>query len=254
MAVALQAMRAKIFMIEKFDGIVLRTLKYNDSLMIVDMYTRQCGRASFLASSSRSKRNRSKSVLFQPLAMLSFTASCKQGKCLSRISDVQPYSMYSTIPFNVVKSSIALFLSEVLAFALREEEGDESLFNFLDRSLTLFDNLEHGYSDFHLVFMSQLLRYLGIYPNIESGMPNSYLDLAQGCFVSEHPLHPNFLMPQEWQPFVGLLRTGYESMHTLSLNRELRGEYLAILTEYYRLHVPDFPQLKSLEILKELFD
>lgn len=240
-------------MVEKFDGIVLRTLKYSDSLIIVDMYTRQRGRLSFLAPVSRSKKSRVKSVLFQPLSMLTIAASCRQGRQLSRINDVQPYSMYSSIPFNVVKSSIALFLSEVLVNALREEEADESLFVFLDRSFTLFDNLESGYADFHLVFMSQLLRFLGIFPNIEGYLPGAYLDLAQGCVVREHPLHPNFLMPQEAISFVNLLTIGYDSMHTLSLNREMRGVYLAFLTEYYRLHIPEFPPLKSLDILKELF-
>lgn len=241
-------------MIENFDGIVLRTLKYNDSLIIVDIYTRQRGRLSFLASSSRSKRGRVRSVLFQPLSMLSFTASFRQGRQLSRISDVQPYAMYSSIPFNVVKSAIAMFLSEVLTYSLREEEGNESLFTFLDRSFTLFDNLETGYADFHIVFMSQLLRFLGIFPNIENFSAGFYFDLMQGCVVREHPVHPAFLMPQEADSLVELLRTGYESMHKLSLNRELRGYFLAILTEYYKLHIPEFPQLKSLDVLKELFD
>ncbi|MBR2318360.1 MAG: DNA repair protein RecO [Bacteroidaceae bacterium] len=241
-------------MVEKFDGIVLRTLKYSDSLLIVDVYTRQRGRYSFLSPISHSKRGRVRSVLFQPLSMLSFTASCRQGKRLPRISDVQPYAMYSSIPFNVVKSSIAMFLSEVLTYSLREEEGDESLFIFLDRSFILFDNLENGYADFHIIFMAQLLRYLGIFPNIENFSAGDYLDLVQGCVSKEHPLHPSFLMPQEAAAFVSILRTGYEAMHTLSLNRELRGCYLAILIDYYRLHIPDFPQLKSFEVLKELFN
>lgn len=241
-------------MIEKFDGIVLRTTKYSDSLLVADIYTRQLGRLSFLVPASRSKRSRVRSVLFQPLSMLSFTASYRQGKQLSRINDVQPYTMYSSIPFNVVKSSIAMFLSEVLTYSLREEEGDDSLFNFLDRSFVLFDHLESGYADFHIVFMSQLLRYLGIFPNINDYSQGAYLDLAQGCVVKVHPLHASFLMPQEASAFVELLRTGYDSMHKLSLNRGLRSCYLAILIEYYRLHVPDFPQLKSLGILKEVFD
>lgn len=240
-------------MIEKFDGIVLRTLKYSDSLLIVDVYTRQRGRLSFLAPASRNKRGKVRSVLFQPLSMLSFMASYRQGKSLPRINDVQPYAMYSSISFDVVKSSIAMFLAEVLTYSLREEEGDDSLFTFLDRSLMLFDNLESGYADFHIIFMSQLLRYLGIFPNIENFSSGSYLDLAHGCAVKEHPLHPAFLMPHEATVFIGILRTGYESMHQLSLNRELRGNYLAILIEYYRLHIPDFPQLKSFEVLKELF-
>lgn len=241
-------------MVEKFDGIVLRTLKYNDSLMIVDIYTRQRGRVSFLAPSSRSRRSKVRSVLFQPLSMLSFTASCRQGRNLPRINDVQPYVLYSSIPFDVVKSSIALYLAEMLVYALREEESNETLFTFLDRSLVLFDSLEHGYADFHLVFLAQLLRYIGIYPNIDGYATGAYLDLVQGCISREHPLHPNFLMPDATARFVTILRTGYESMHLLSLNRKLRGVYLAILTDYYRLHLPDFPQPKSLEILRELFD
>ena len=241
-------------MTEKIEGIVLRTLKYSDSLMIADIYTRQHGRQSFLLPVSHSKRSKVRSVLFQPLSMLSFTASVKRGRNLQRISDAQPYAMYSTITYNVVKSSIALYLSEFLTYALREEENDEALFNFIDRSLLFFDSLEHGYADFHLLFLSQLLKYLGIYPNLDNYDRFCYFDLAQGCLVREHPLHPNFILPRDTEGFVTLLSTGYESMHKLSLNREMRSEYLAFLNDYYRLHIPDFPQLKSLGILKELFD
>lgn len=241
-------------MVEKFDGIVLRTVKYSDTLMIADIYTRGHGRLSFLVPVSRSKRSRVRNVLFQPLSMLSFTANFKKEKNLCRINDVQPYSMYSSIPFNAVKSSISLYLAEFLTYALREEGENESLFNFLDRSFALFDTLEHGYADFHLVFMVQLLRYIGIYPNLEGNSIYSYFDLQHGCMVREHPLHPNFLLPADAQPFVGLLQTGYDSMHLLSLNRKLRGEYLAILNKYYSLHIPDFPLLKSIEVLRELFD
>ena len=241
-------------MVEKFEGIVLRTLKYNDSLMIADIYTAQRGRMSFLVPVSHSKRSRVRSVLFQPLSMLSFTAAVKTGRTLSRIGEVQPYSMYSSINNDVVKSAIALYLAELLSHALREDGRDDSLFTFLDRSFTLFDNLEHGYADFHLVFMVQLLRFLGIYPNLENYTPVCYFDLAQGCATREHPLHPHFLLPDDAQPFVNLLRTGYDSMHLLSLNRKLRGEYLATLSMYYQLHVPEFPELKSAAVLRELFD
>lgn len=246
--------REKQGMVEKIDGIVLRTLRYNDTLMIADMYTRQHGRLSFLLPVSHSKRSKVRSVLFQPLAMLSIAVSVKRGRSLQRIADAQPYAMYSTITYNVVKSSVALYLSEFLTYALREEEGDEALFNFIDRSLLFFDHLEQGYADFHLLFLSQLLKYLGIYPNLDNYDKGCYFDLAQGCAVREHPLHPHFLLPAAAGGFVALLTTGYESMHRLSLNRGMRSEYLAFLNDYYKLHVPDFPQLKSLEILKELFD
>ena len=241
-------------MVENFDGIVLRTLKYNDKLMIADIYTRSHGRLSFLVPVSHSKRSKVRSVLFQPLSMLSFIANYRKDKSLSRISDVQPYLLYSTVQGDVIKSSISLFLSELLTYTLREDGSDEAMFNFLYRSFILFDNLESGYADFHLVFMVQLLRYLGIYPNLEDYTPGCYIDLQHGCAVKEHPQHADFLMPVESVSFVDLLRTGYDSMHQLSLNRELRGRYLAILCAYYRLHIPEFPQLKSLDVLRELFN
>ncbi len=241
-------------MVERFDGIVLRTKKYSDSLMIADIYTRTRGRLSFLVPVTHSRRSKVRSVLFQPLSMLAFMAPYRKGKQLARISDAQPYAMYSSIPFDVVKSSISLFLAEVLAHSLREEGEDEAMFNFLDRSFSLFDNLSAGYADFHIVFLSQLLRYLGIYPNLEENTPGSYLDLIHGVTVKEHPLHPAFLMPQDAQAFIAVLGTGYEAMHRLSLNRGLRSRYLTILIDYYRLHIPDFPRLKSMDVLKELFD
>jgi DNA repair protein RecO (recombination protein O) len=241
-------------MIEKFEGIVLRTLKYNDGLMIADIYTAQRGRMSFLVPVSHSKRSKVRSVLFQPLSMLSFTATVKAGRNLSRIAEAQPYAMYCSIPNDVVKSSIALYLAELLTFALREDGRDDALFTFLDRSFMLFDNLEQGYADFHLVFMVQLLRFLGIYPNLENYVSGCYFDLMQGYATREHPLHPHFLSPDDAIAFVELLRTEYSSMHLLSLNRVLRGEFLATLSLYYKLHIPEFPELKSAAILRELFD
>ena len=241
-------------MTEKFSGIVLRTRKYNDTLMIADIYTAERGRMSFLVPVTHSKRSKVRNVLFQPLSMLSFTSSVKAGRGLSRIGEAVPLTLYCSITGDVVKSSIALYIAELLSYALREDVKDEALYTFLDRSLTLLDNLADGYADFHLVFMVQLLRFLGIFPNLDDYTQYSYIDLVQGTAVNVHPLHGNFLMPQMAVPFVNLLRTDYSTMHRLSLNRKLRGELLAILTDYYRLHIPDFPKLKSMEVLKELFD
>ena len=161
-------------MIEKFEGVVLRTIKYSDNLMITDIYTRQQGRRAFLLPVTHSKKARVRNVLFQPLSMVSFTAPQRGTKRLVRITDAQPYMLYSSIPYDVVKSSIALYIAEVLTYALREEECDDALFTYIDRALVWFDAATEGYADFHLVFMAQLLRFLGIAPNLNNVAPNSY--------------------------------------------------------------------------------
>ena len=240
-------------MVEKYTGIVLRTFKYNDSLMVADVFTLQQGRKSFLLPVTHSKKSRVRNVLFQPLSMVAFTASGRASSSLARISEAQPYILYSSIPCDVVKSSIALYLAEVLTYALQENGEDESLFLFLDRAFTWFDAAEEGYADFHLVFMSRLLSFLGIAPNTDGLAVNSYFDLQAGCLVREHPLHPHFLLPAQAARFVSLLRSDFMSVRLLALNREQRGEFLAVLEEYYRLHIPGFPRLRSGEVLREIF-
>ncbi len=240
-------------MVENYKGIVLRCIKYSDNLMITDVYTLEKGRLSFLLPVSHGKRSRVRNVLFQPLSLIELTASVHVRRRLSRITDARPMQIYSSIPLDVVKSSIAMYLAEVLTHALREEERDEALFNYIDRALTWFDSVPEGYADFHLVFMSQLLRFLGIYPNIENLAPNSYFDMQAGCLVREHPLHPHFLMPHSTAGFVQLLGANFLSVRSLALNKERRGEFLAVLEEYYRLHIPEFPSIRSGEVLRELF-
>ena len=181
------------YMVEKYDGIVLRTIKYNDSLMIADIYTRQVGRRSFLLPVTRSKNSKVRNVLFQPLSMVAFAASGRGTKSLARIADAQPLKLYATLPYDVVKSSIAMFLAEVLTYSLRDEGADESLYSFIENALLWLDAADEAYADFHLVFLSRLLLFLGIYPNMGEPQDGSYFDMMSGCCVREHPLHAHFL-------------------------------------------------------------
>lgn len=241
-------------MVEKYVGIVLRTIKYNDNLMIADMYTQGHGRASYLVSMSHSKRSKVRSVLFRPLAVLSFCAPPHKSKSLVRISEVQPMSLYSSIPYDMAKSAIALYIAEFLCGALHEEEPNEELFAYLCHSLEWFDTATTGYSDFHIIFLWRMTRFLGIYPNVEDFLPECHFDLAAGSLVDERPTHGQFLSPEATRVFVRLLATDFNAAQSLSLNRAARWEHIALLQNYYRLHIPGFPELKSSQVLKELFD
>lgn len=241
-------------MTENFCGIVLRTIKHSDSLMVADIYTQTHGRMSFLLPVSRSKRTKVRNVLFQPLTILSFTASCRKGKTLGRITDVQPFRPYVSIPYDVAKSSVALYLAEFLTQALREEEGNEALFNFMLNAFSWFDIAKEGYADFHILFLLKLTLFIGIYPNVEDFVPGSYFDLAAGCIVREQPFHGQYLSCDDTCNFIELLECDFNSTQGALSNRKARGEYLTLLQNYYRLHVPGFNELKSADVLRELFD
>ena len=242
-------------MLQKTKGIVLHTLKYNENSLIVEMYTSLHGRISFITNVPRSRKASVKTVLFQPLSLIELEADFKNKGKLVRIKEAKPYSPFISLPYDPYKSSIALFLAEFLYRAVREETENLPLFSYLEHSLIWLDECSTGFANFHLVFLMRLSRFLGLYPNLDHYFPGDYFDLQSGCFVSTPPqLHTSYINPEESARLQTLIRMNYDTMHLFEMNRQQRARVLSIIIDYYRLHVHDFPALKSLDILKELFD
>ncbi|MBR8707139.1 DNA repair protein RecO [Bacteroides pyogenes] len=242
-------------MLQKSKGIVLHTLKYNDNSVIVDMYTELSGRTSFLVPVPRSRKSAVKAVLFQPLSLIEFEADYRPNTTLYRMKEAKSFYPFSSLPYDPYKSSIALFLAEFLYRAVREEAENKPLFAYLQHSVVWLDECRQGFANFHLVFLMRLSRFLGLYPNLENYHPGDYFDLLNACFISSRPrLHASYISPEESARLLRLMRMNYDTMHLFAMNRVERTRCLTIINDYYRLHLPDFPVLKSLEVLKELFD
>lgn len=241
-------------MLQKTVGIVLHTLKYNDTSNIVEMYTEAFGRASFLVPVPRSRKAAVKSVLFQPLSLIEFEADFRPNATLHRIKEAKSFYPFSSIPYDPYKSAIALFLAEFLYRAIREEAENRPLFAYLVHSITWLDECREGFANFHLVFLMRLSRFLGLYPNLDDYHDGDYFDMLNSCFVGLRPqLHASFIGGEEAGRLIRLMRMNYETMHLFSMNRMERSHCLTIINDYYRLHLPDFPLLKSLSVLQELF-
>lgn len=240
---------------EKVHGIVLRTVKYGDSSLIVDLFTEGHGRQSFMTSIARSKRSVRTVSLWQPLSMVEFQADIRPGASrLPRPVDVQQYYSYSDLPFSPIKSSLAIFISEFLCAALREEKDNAPLYSYLESSLQWLDMSDNpsAIANFHLVFLMHLSQFIGIYPNTEDS--GNYFDLLAGTFTHGQPMHSHFLKPEEARYLPILFRMNYATMHLFHFSRAARMRILSVLNTYYRLHVPSFPELKSLDVLHEMFD
>src|SRR5574344_2703917 len=243
-----------LFMLQKTLGIVLHSLKYNDSSNVVDIYTSVHGRQSFIVSITKSRRAGVKSVLFQPLSILEFDADFRITRSLLRIKDVKSYYPFSSIPYKSDKTAMAIFISEFLYRALQEENENPDLFAYMLNSIQWLDTAERDYANFHLVFLMRLSRFLGLFPNIEKYKEGCFFDLLDAEFINLQPVHKSFLFPGESSAVVTLLRMNYDNMRYFTLNRLQRQRCLEIINEYYRLHIPDFPQLQSLKVLQEIFD
>ncbi len=240
---------------EKVRGIVLRTVKYGDSSLIVDMFTEGHGRQSFMTNVARAKKTARTVSFWQPLSMVEFQADIRPGSTrLPRPADVQQCYNYIDLPFSPLKSSLAIFIAEFLSAALREEKDNALLYAYLQSSFQWLDMTDNplAIANFHLVFIMHLSRFIGIYPNTDDA--HGYFDLLAGTYSPFMPHHSHFLKPEEARYLPVLFRMNYSTMHLFRFTRAARMRILTVLNSYYRLHVPSFPELKSLDVLHEMFD
>jgi DNA repair protein RecO (recombination protein O) len=240
-------------MIVNTDAIVLRAVKYGDSKLVVDMFTRQCGRLSFIVSVPRSGRGRIKKQYFQPLTQLSVACDVRPRLQLQRLGDASMAYAYATLTADSGKLAVAMFVAEFLCHALRDEQQGGPLFDYLADSLQWLDSATGGYANFHLVFLMRLTRFLGFYPNLEGYAPGRCFDLRSGCFCDSAPVHSDYLAPGE-AALVGLMmRMDYATMHLFRLSRGERNRMVDVIVGYYRIHMASFPELRSLAVLRSLF-
>ncbi len=237
----------------KSKAIVLHTLRYNDESLIAHLLTEQCGCVSMMVRISRSKRAAVRHALFQPLAVLNVEWNDRPKANLQRPIAAQAAFPFVSLPYDAHKSAMALFLAEFLHHAVRSEPDSGSLFGYVARSIEWLDTCRDGFANFHLVFLLRLTRFLGFMPNVEDAREGDFFDLRASCFVPEQPPHPDFLPPRDAAFVPKLLRMRYGTMRVFKFNGAERTRLLEHINLYYRLHLPGFPELKSLSVLKELF-
>lgn len=241
-------------MLQNAQGIVLRTVRYKDTSLIADVYTDVAGRVSFMVPVPRSRKAAVRPVLFQPLALVELVADFRPNTSIYKIKEAKSWHPFVSLPYDPYKSAIALFLSEFLCRAVRVEADNRALFVYLRHSILWLDACQSGFANFHLVFLMRLSRFLGLYPNLEGYTSGCYFDLQSACFTPLRPAHTYYIGSAEAARLITLMRMNYETMHLFAMSRVERMRCLSVIEQYYRLHLPDFPELKSLDVLKELFD
>lgn len=237
-------------MIAKTKGIVFHQLKYSETSLIVKIYTREFGLQSYLIKGARSKKSKIGPALLQHLSLLEMVVSHKEKGSLQYIREIRSAHQYSSLPFDIVKSSITLFINEMLMKSIREEEANPALFDYIFQSMQWLDLATSGFVNFHLVFALQLTRYLGFYPHGIYSARTPYFDLEEGCFENKRPLHPNYIQAQDTEKFSLLMEYSFENTKALKLNHDNRNKFLDQLIHYYQLHLPNFGELKSLDVLR----
>lgn len=239
---------------QKTRGIILHALNYSDKYAIVHIYTEQWGRVSYLVSRQRGKKTAVSRAVFMPLSVVEMDVIHQNKRDIQRLKEVRAVLQPTSMAMHPAKNAIGLFLAEVMYRVLNEKEGNAAFFDFLVRSIRWFEENEQGIANFHLIFLMHLPRFYGLFPNTERYTKHSYFDLLNAEFVSEVPQHNHFLNTDEALVFYRLLKMTYETSELYAFSRHERVAIIHRILEYYRLHLPDFPEIKSLAVMQSLFE
>ncbi|MBR9919807.1 MAG: DNA repair protein RecO [Bacteroidetes bacterium] len=240
-------------MIIKTRGIVFRHQRYGETSVITDIYTEEKGLQSYIISGVRKKRSRVSSSLLQLMSLVDLVAYFREDRQkLNRIKEIRPAVTYQSIPFDLIKGTVGMFMIEVARKSIMEEESNTKLFEFLFTAFKDLDDTKNSVANYHLGFLLELTAYLGFMPAGDPDNDGAYFDLREGSFEPQKPEYPEFMEEKQGLKFYELLAGGYKNSHAVKLDRLERRQMLRKIIDYYRLHIEHFPEIKSMQILEEV--
>lgn len=237
---------------ETTKAVVLHMQRIGEDKAVVWLYTEKRGAMSFLAKMPKQRRAGMHTSLLRVLNVLDVTYDFRPKSKLQKFCDIRVAVPYSSLPYDPIKGALALFLGEVLYYGLRNEDRNEPLFRYLCYGLAWLDNCKRGVANFHLVFLMRLTRFLGFWPNTEDWFPGAYYDMLQCRFTKMQPLSGASLVPEEAALLPVMLRMNFNSMHLFRFNRVQRQQFIDAVMRFYRIHLPEFPEPKSAQVLREV--
>jgi len=240
-------------MIRKTRGIVLHTTRYGESSLVVHCYSEQYGRQSYMIKGVRGSRKQNRSNLFQPLFILDFEVYHKDSRAMQLVKEVSRATPLNSLPYDITKSTQAIFIAEVLYRVVREEEPNPMLAHFLINTIKYLDALGDPSPDFHIIFLFQLSRFLGFYPQNNHGNGNNYFDLASGqfkSFLADPEIQLDETTSGLWSRYISY---DYQGIKNSDFNSTQRKIVLDKLIRYYKLHVEGMGDIRSLEVLHDFF-
>jgi DNA repair protein RecO (recombination protein O) len=233
---------------QKTNGIILKNTKFQDKKNILKIYTLQHGIQSYLVNIGHSKKSKIKAAHVSCLNQIECIEQVKQNRSIQLISDIHVSYIYQNLFSNPVKNTIAIFLNEVLLKSLKEQQENKELYQFIVKSLIVFDNQDYEATNFHLHFMVELSKYLGFYPNNNYSKQTCLFDIQDGIFTAYIPAHL-YYADSELSFYLSEL---LNNKSDFICNSKTRSDLLTLLIMLYKLHIPNFGEIKSIQILKEI--
>lgn len=241
-----------VSMLLKTRGILLRAIKYSETSLILDVYTREKGLKKYIVSGVRKNKARMHANLFQVMSILDLVAYDRSDRDLHRLKEAQSAFLYQRIPFEVPRSAIGMFIIEVTRKAIHDAESNPELYDLLENFLSFLDQTPDSIANIHLLYLLQFSAYLGIMPELDYEKKRPFFDLQEGHFTAAVPSHSNYLDESEALLLHQLLECDLREVGHLKMTASERKTLLNHLLDYYRIHLDHFNTIHAHRILEEI--
>lgn len=239
-------------MLIKTRGIVLKTIKYGESSIIADIYTENKGLRKYIINGVRSQKARVRASLLQVMSLVEMVVYDREDRDLNHIKEIRASYVYHSLPFDVRKGAIALFIAEISRKTIHDTEENLQLFDFLFETFRHLDETTAPVNNLHLHFLLELSGFLGFLPGGEYCQETPFFDMQEGIFVVSMPMHQHYLDEDFSEIISTLLQVPVTSCHELKMNTSQRRKLLQYLLDYYRLHIDYLPEIHAHQILQEV--
>ena len=233
-------------------GFVVKSIKNGETSMIVSCYLEDIGLKNFIVKGIYGiKKPKFSKAYFFPLNFISINYNLSKNERLGYIKEVKPINFYKSLHSSIQKSSVIVFLSEILNSVFKEEgDKNQNLFNFLDKSLNWFDSQE-SCNNFHLKFLIELTKHIGFYPNINNEN-DEFFNIKSGSSSIIKPLS-KFIDLDDYKLFKHILGMKFEDLNYMRINKDSRIRLLNHIIDYYSIHLQMFKSPKSIDVFSEIF-
>jgi DNA repair protein RecO (recombination protein O) len=245
-------------MLHKTKGIVLRTVKFAETSLVVTCFTELFGLQSYIVNNVRliPKKGTAKANYFQPPSVLDLVAYHNEHKNLQRIKEFKWAHLYQHLFSDIFKNAVSLFMVELLNKCVKEPEPNDKLFYFMEDALLHLDKAGNTVTaNFPIFFSVHLAVFFGFRISDTFSEKKHYLDLLEGVFIEHQPVHLHFLEGKEAEAISHFLKIGHpRDLAEIRLNGDTRRRLLMSIENYYTLHIADFGKMKTLPVLREVWN
>ena len=238
-------------MLHNTSAIVLSRMNYSESGIIVRVFTEKFGLLSILQKGIRSKKNK-KTSLYQPLMILDMVVNLNEKKDLHYAKEVSRKQNLRQIHTNMIKTSLAFFIAELVYKSISGREENRELYQFLESSVLFLDASEESVANFHLIFMLKYASLMGFGIEEQNNSRNKLFDLEKGIFA-QTPIHSHFLNEELSYILSQLLKSNYLNMNDINMVNRQRNSLVDSLLDFFYIHNEDIRQIKSKDVLETVF-